>query len=87
MGYVEPALYALSAGIGVGRLVDRRHWTSDTMLGMIFGYAIGREVAHRSSLRAEKASGAVGAAAATALRGAYFNPSRKGMTLGWRTTF
>src|SRR3954466_1927306 len=39
MGVVEPLLYAVTAGIGTGRLVDRRHWTSDTFLGMAFGYA------------------------------------------------
>jgi hypothetical protein len=84
---VEPALYALSAGIGVGRLVDRRHWTSDTVLGMAFGYAIGREVAHRSADRARRSSSAAGDAAAAALSGAYFTPTAKGFTLGWKTTF
>lgn len=86
MGYVEPALYALSAGIGVGRLVDRRHWTSDTMLGMIFGYAIGKEVAHRSKDRIPRGTGAVGAAASV-LGNAYVTPTGKGLTLGWKTTF
>jgi membrane-associated phospholipid phosphatase len=80
MGYVEPVLYALTAGIGIGRLVDRRHWTSDTFLGMGFGYAIGREVAKRSLGRANKS-------AASALSGAYLNPSRNGLTVGWKTTF
>lgn len=87
MGFVEPALYALSAGIGVGRLVDRRHWNSDTILGMAFGYAIGREVALRSSARALKSSSAMGAAAATVLGGAYVSPSRGQITFGWKTTF
>lgn len=54
MGAIEPALYLVSTGVGVGRLVDRRHWTSDTMLGMVFGYAIGKEVAARSSSRAAR---------------------------------
>lgn len=85
MGYVEPVLYALSAGIGAGRLVDRRHWTSDTFLGMAFGYAIGREVAKRSLIRGQQ--GGAGGAAAAALSGAYLNPSRSGITLGWKTTF
>lgn len=85
MGLVEPALYALTAGIGVGRLVDRRHWTSDTFLGMAFGYAIGREVAKRSLVRANE--GGTGGAAAAALSGAYFNPTKHGITVGWKTTF
>jgi hypothetical protein len=85
MGYVEPLLYAVTAGIGVGRLVDRRHWTSDTFVGMAFGYAIGREVAKRSLARAS--AGGAGGAASAALSGAYLNPSRNGLTLGWKTTF
>ena len=85
LGYVEPVLYAVTAGIGVGRLLDRRHWTSDTFLGMAFGYAIGREVAKHSLARAN-AGGASGAAAA-ALSGVYLNPSKQGLTLGWKTTF
>lgn len=86
MGYVEPLLYAVSAGIGVGRLVDRRHWTSDTMLGMVFGYAIGKEVAHRSKDRSIPGPRAVGAAASI-LGKAYVTPGAKGLTVGWKTTF
>jgi membrane-associated phospholipid phosphatase len=81
MGLVEPVLYALTAGIGAGRLVDRRHWTSDTLLGMAFGYAIGKEVAKRSLDRANSAT------AAGVLSGVYFNPTRTGITLGWKGTF
>ena len=85
MGLVEPTLYLVTAGIGVGRLVDRRHWTSDTFIGMAFGYAIGREVAKRSLARAN--SGTAGGAAAAALSRAYFNPTKNGITVGWKTTF
>jgi membrane-associated phospholipid phosphatase len=81
MGYFEPALYALTAGIGAGRLVDRRHWTSDTFLGMALGYAIGKEIAKRS-LGRSMAGGGPGARS-----GAFFNPSAGGFTVGWRTTF
>lgn len=51
MGYAEPALYALAVAIGVGRFADEAHWTSDSVIGGIFGYAIGREVARRSLKR------------------------------------
>ena len=87
MGIVEPVLYTVTAGIAAGRLVDRRHWTSDTFLGMAFGYAIGRQVAVRSLKRAEAGGGGAGAAAAAAFSKAYVQPSRNGLTLGWRTTF
>ena len=85
MGPVEPVLYALTFGIGAGRLVDRRHWTSDTFLGMGFGYVIGREIAKRSLNRT--AAEGISGAAASAISGAYFTPSRSGLTIGWKTTF
>lgn len=53
-GYAEPVLWALVAGVGVGRIADRAHWTSDQVLGVILGYAIGREVAHRQKKREER---------------------------------
>lgn len=87
MGLVEPALYLVSAGIGVGRLVDRRHWNSDTMIGMAFGYAIGRQIAHRSLNRAMNTQGGAGSAAASVLSGTYLSPSKTHITLGWKTTF
>ena len=85
MGVFGPALYALTAGIGAGRLVDRRHWTSDTFLGLAFGYAIGKEVAKSSAKRAHEGMDA--SLAASALGGVYLSPGRHGLTLGWRATF
>lgn len=49
--YVTIPAYAIATGVGVGRLVDRRHWTSDTVLGVLLGYAVGKEVAQRSRER------------------------------------
>jgi membrane-associated phospholipid phosphatase len=86
MGLVEPVLYAMTAGTAVGRLVDRRHWTSDTFLGLAYGYAIGSQVANRSLKRAEKAIGMTGGASSV-LSKSYLQPSREGITIGWRTTF
>ena len=48
------AAFTLAGAIGVGRLVDGGHWTSDTVLGGILGYAVGREVARRSLERKNK---------------------------------
>lgn len=48
MGVVEPALYGVALGVGIGRSLDHAHWTSDSVLGGIFGYAVGKEVARRS---------------------------------------
>lgn len=85
MGPVEPALYALAAAIGIGRLADEAHWTSDSVLGGVFGYAVGREVARRSLSR----NAARGAAGATPLSTSsmYLSPEMGGVTLGLRWTF
>ena len=83
MGVIEPALYVVSTGVGVGRLVDRRHWTSDTMLGMVFGYAIGKEVAKRSSARVAKRA----MAPSVSTSSFYITPAGGGISAGWRATF
>jgi membrane-associated phospholipid phosphatase len=54
MGLVEPALVALVAAMGVGRLADQGHWMSDQVVGVVFGYAVGREVARRQKRRLER---------------------------------
>jgi membrane-associated phospholipid phosphatase len=51
LGVAEPALYALAALVGLGRIADAGHWTSDSVLGGIIGYATGREIARRSLAR------------------------------------
>jgi membrane-associated phospholipid phosphatase len=58
MGFAEPLIYGLAAGVGVGRMADEAHWFSDTVIGGILGYAVGREVARRS-LNREVARSAV----------------------------
>ena len=52
LGPLEPVLYTAAMGTGFARVLDRAHWTSDTFLGLAFGYAIGRAVAVRSLHRA-----------------------------------
>jgi membrane-associated phospholipid phosphatase len=37
--------------IGAGRLLDGRHWLSDTVVGGLFGYATGRAIAARMLAR------------------------------------
>ena len=54
MGVVEPAIWAMAGAIGLGRTLDRGHWTSDQLIGAAFGYAVGRQVALRSRRRAER---------------------------------
>jgi len=51
LGAAEPAMFALAGGIGVARLVDRRHWLSDQVIGAAVGYAMGKAVADRQLRR------------------------------------
>jgi hypothetical protein len=51
---VEPVLWAAVGGVATARTLDRAHWLSDETLGFFFGYAVGRQVALRSSRRSEK---------------------------------
>lgn len=47
LGWLEPVLYGAAAAVGLARMVDERHWASDTWLGLAFGYAMGKTVANR----------------------------------------
>ena len=82
LGIAEPALYALATAVGVGRLGDKAHWFSDTVIGGILGYAVGSEVARRQLSRLP-APGASGASAAS------FNlaPSDGGVRMSMTWTF
>jgi membrane-associated phospholipid phosphatase len=84
--YVTVPAYAVVAAVGIGRQVDRRHWTSDTFLGAMFGYAVGKEVAMRSRERRERErrSGGENDDAGGAL---FLAPSPTGIRLGWQTWF
>ncbi|HEX7050630.1 MAG TPA: phosphatase PAP2 family protein [Longimicrobiales bacterium] len=55
LGVVGPALYVLGIGIGLGRVLDGAHWTSDSVFGAIFGWAVGRAIADRFLERRERA--------------------------------
>lgn len=83
LGVVEPLLYAGAAGIGLARIADRRHWLSDTVLGVAFGYATGRSVALRQKKRLARES----SAGAEPRAHFYTTASTVGLTLGWTATF
>jgi hypothetical protein len=51
LGAAEPVLYGLAAAVGTGRMVDEAHWTSDTVFGLGYGHAIGREMARQQQRR------------------------------------
>jgi membrane-associated phospholipid phosphatase len=47
LGVAGPAVYALASGVGLARIADEAHWTSDTFVGMSYGFAVGRNIARR----------------------------------------
>lgn len=83
LGALEPVLYGIAGSVGVGRMADEGHWFSDTVIGGILGYAVGREIAHRS-LKRQAARGMSGAPGASSL---YITPDRGGATFGMRWSF
>ena len=89
LGLLEPVLYAGAAGITFSRMTDRRHWASDTWIGMTAGYAIGRSVAARYGQRESKREQkkAPEAIRAALLNGLQISPMQGGMAIGWSGTF
>jgi len=51
LGLAEPVLYAAALAVGVSRTLDEAHWSSDTVIGIVWGYAIGKAVADRQKAR------------------------------------
>jgi membrane-associated phospholipid phosphatase len=90
LGFVEPVLVGLVTVMGVGRLADRGHWLSDQVVGVAYGFAIGREVAHRQlKRRARVANGE--SSVEVGERGAsgspYVGSDGNGTRLGWQVRF
>ena len=87
-GIAEPVLAGVVAVMGVGRLADRGHWMSDQIVGTVFGYAIGREVARRQLKRQRDAAAAdSGAPASQPTSGAFVSPVASAVNIGWTVRF
>lgn len=84
--YITIPAHLAVAAVGIGRMVDRRHWTSDTVLGVLFGYAVGNQVAIRSLERRDRdePSGSASAAPRSSL---FLGSSDGGLVVGWKATF
>ena len=90
MGVVEPVLYAGALGISLSRMADRRHWASDTWVGMAAGYAMGRSIAARYARREsgrERKKMERGPVPASLLDGLNVAPARGGLSLTWSGQF
>lgn len=92
-GPAQWGLWGLAIGTGVGRILDRGHWTSDQIVGTVVGYAVGRAIAIRSRKRLDERNARdamIPPQPAPLLRGAdgvYFDAGMRGLTLGWRRNF
>ena len=51
LGYAEPVVWVVAAGVAVGRTADEAHWASDTLVGIGFGWVIGHMIAERYEAR------------------------------------
>ena len=85
MGYAVAIPWALVGAVGMSRTLDRRHWMSDQVVGALFGYAVGKEVALRSLRRKSKAG--PGHSSHDNDDGFYLAPAVDGAMLGWRRSF
>ena len=83
--FVEPAMWALVGGVATARTLDRAHWLSDETLGFFFGYAVGKEVALRSSRR--NATRTASVERDEPQWSPFFAPGRNGTRLGWQLVF
>ena len=52
----EPVMYGYVSAIGLGRVLDGRHWLSDTVVGALFGYVVGRTISARMLTRERDAT-------------------------------
>lgn len=90
-GYVEPVLWAVAGAVWVARTADRAHWTSDQWVGSAFGFAVGKEIAHRQLRRkAEReatAAGGSGALMPAPRDGFYFVKGAEDTRIGWQIRF
>ena len=82
--YITIPAYTIAFGVGVGRMVDRRHWNSDTIRGAILGYAVGKEVAQRSVERRQREDADK---PLTETGGLFLGGDGQAFTVGWKMTF
>ena len=87
LGYVEPAFIGLVGIMGIGRIADRGHWLSDQVVGVAFGYAIGREVAKRQLRRLERERASAEGNPGDPTGELLFLQRSDGVKIGWQITF
>jgi membrane-associated phospholipid phosphatase len=84
MGVAEVIPWTVVGSVGLARILDRRHWLSDQVIGAAFGYAVGKQFAVRSSHRANRAATDDKPVSPD---GFYLAPEAGRVQLTWRVTF
>ena len=84
MGAAEAIPWAVVGSVSVARLLDRRHWLSDQVVGIVFGYAVGKQVAVRSSHRANARPAPMTTVTPIGLN---FTPEDRGFRVTWKLAF
>jgi hypothetical protein len=88
LGPVEPVLYLVAIGVGLGRVADQRHWLSDTFTGMLVGHAFGRVIGRRARARANGAPAqAAGPFGGDLLLTTGRSSGEQTVVVGWRRAF
>jgi membrane-associated phospholipid phosphatase len=89
LSYAEPVIMGIALGVNFGRVVDRRHWLSDAIIGGAFGYAMGKAMADRQlSRRRERSADSPGEDRdGGLLSGLYVDRMGGAYILGWRASF
>jgi membrane-associated phospholipid phosphatase len=81
LGPLEPLMYSAAVAVGFGRIVDRKHWTSDIITGAVIAYPMARSIAKRQLRRLEGDDRAEAS-------GLFTEPGVAGSTkIGWKTVF
>lgn len=57
LGAAEPVVWALASGVALARVPEDAHWASDTLIGIAFGYFVGRTIAERYAARGAETGG------------------------------
>lgn len=52
-GWIPPLAYGWATAVSLSRINDDGHWTSDVVMGSLFGYLIGRSVVRLNTLNDE----------------------------------
>lgn len=87
LGVAEPLLYGVAAASALARMADRRHWASDTFLGVVIGYASGRTIAGRYARREERRERRELSLRETLLHDARIVPTVDGAAVAWVREF